>query len=162
MAILTYSARTLLAKYITSHPLYLAIGKGKASWDTDPEAPDYEDTDLLNVIGYKKLTRSFFVNEDDNGEIDLPGGRYYSASEVPTRHACLEFLFKYGEAVDVEIREIGVFADTVIMGGLPSNQTYFTPSQVINKGTLITLEHLEAPDTFTPNKKGCYRTVLTI
>ena len=133
MAILTYSARTLLAKYITSHPLYLAIGKGKASWDTDPEAPDYEDTDLLNVIGYKKLTRSFFVNEDDNGEIDLPGGRYYSASEVPTRHACLEFLFKYGEAVDVEIREIGVFADTVTIAGLPSSQTYFTPSQVVNK-----------------------------
>ena len=87
MAILTYSARTLLAKYLISHPLYLAIGKGKKSWDTDPEAPDYEDTELLSVIGYKKLTRSFFVNEDDNGEIDLPGGRYYSASEVPTRHA---------------------------------------------------------------------------
>lgn len=40
MAILTYSARTLLAKYMITHPLYLAIGKGKASWDTTPEAPD--------------------------------------------------------------------------------------------------------------------------
>ena len=162
MAILTYSARTLLAKFLVTRPLYLAIGKGKTSWDTTPEAPDYEDTDLVSVIGYKKLTRSFFVNEDDNGEIDLPGGRFYSASETPTRHVCLEFQFKYGEAVDVEIREVGIFADTVITGGLPSNQTYFSPSQVVTKGTLITLEHLEAPDTFTPNKKGCYRTVLTI
>ena len=162
MAILTYSARTFLAKYILTHSLYLAIGKGKTSWDTEPEAPDYEDTDLVSVIGYKKLTRSFFVNEDDNGEIDLPGGRYYSATETPTRHVCLEFQFKYGEAVDVEIREVGIFADTMIAGGLPPNQTYFTPSQITSKGTLITLEHLETPDTFTPNKKGCYRTVLTI
>ncbi len=162
MAILTYSARTLLAQFMMKHPLYLAIGKGKSSWDTEPEAPDYEDTDLIDTIGYKKLTRSFFVNEDDNGEIDLPGGRYYSASETPTRHVCLEFQFKYGEAVDIPIREVGIFADTVTIGGLPLNQTYFTPSQVVTKGTLITLEHLEAPDTFTPNKKGCYRTVLTI
>lgn len=162
MAILTYSARTLLAKFLVTRPLYLAIGRGKTSWDTTPEAPDYEDTDLISTIGYKKLTRSFFVNEDDNGEIDLPGGRFYSASETPTRHVCLEFQFKYGEAVDVEIREVGIFADTVITGGVPLNQTYFTPAQVVTKGTLITLEHLEAPDTFTPNKKGCYRTVLTI
>ena len=162
MAILTFSARTLLAKYLITHPLYLAIGKGKTSWDTDPEAPDYEDTDLLSVIGYKKLTRSFFENEDDNGEIDLPGGRFYSASEIPTRHVCLEFQFKYGEAVNTEIREVGIFADTVITSGLPAGQTYFTPAQVTSKGTLITLEHLEAPDTFTHNKKGCYRTVLTI
>ena len=162
MAILTYSGRTLFAEFLVTRPLYLAIGKGKTSWDTTPEAPDYEDTDLVSVIGYKKLTRSFFVNEDDNGEIDLPGGRFYSASETPTRHVCLEFQFKYGEAVDVEIREVGIFADTTITGGLPSNQTYFEPSQVVTKGTLITLEHLEAPDTFTSNKKGCYRTVLTI
>ena len=69
MAILTYSARTLLARYLLTHPLYLAIGRGKTSWDTDPEAPDYEDTDLLSIIGYKKLTRSFFVNEDDIKEL---------------------------------------------------------------------------------------------
>ena len=162
MAILTFSARTLLAKYLITHPLYLVIGRGKTLWDTAPEAPDYEDTDLLSVIGYKKLTRSFFVNEDDNGEIDLPGGRFYSASEIPTRHVCLEFQFKYGEAVNTEIREVGIFADTVITSGLPAGQTYFMPSQVVTKGTLITLEHLEAPDTFTHNKKGCYRTVLTI
>ena len=162
MALLTYLGRTFFAKYLITHPLYLAIGKGKTSWDIDPEAPDYEDTDLLAIIGYKKLTRSFFVNEDDNGEIDLPGGRFYSASETPTRHVCLEFQFKYGEAVNTEIREVGIFADTVITGGLPLNQTYFTPSQVVTKGTLMTIEHLEAPDTFTHNKKGCYRTVLTI
>ena len=162
MAILTYSARTLLAKYLLTHPLYLAIGKGKTSWDTELEAPEYEDTDLVSVIGYKKLTRSFFVNEDDNGEIDLPGGRFYSASETPTRHTCLESQFKYGEAAEVDIREVGIFADTVTVGGLPSTQTYFTPSQITKKGTLITLEHLDKPDSFTPNRKGMYRTVLTI
>ena len=162
MAILTYSARTLLVKYLIAHPLYLGIGRGRKIWDTVPEAPNYEDTELISAIGYKKLTRSFFVREDDNGEIDLPGGHYYSASDVPTRHACLEFQFRFGEALNEEIREMGIFADPIIKSGLPSTQTYFTPDQITAKGTLIMLEHFESPDTFTANKKGYYRTVLDI
>ncbi|MBQ3448119.1 MAG: hypothetical protein IJG37_10790, partial [Synergistaceae bacterium] len=78
MAALTYTARIAWAKYILSRPLFLAIGSGESSWDTTPKEVDYEATALTHEIGRKKLTRSFFVNEDDNGEIDLPGGRFYS------------------------------------------------------------------------------------
>ncbi|MBR2208881.1 MAG: hypothetical protein IJ859_08775 [Synergistaceae bacterium] len=162
MAVLTYSARKILAQYIISRPLYLAIGTGSQDWGEIPDTPDYEATGLINEIGRKKLTRAFFVNEDENGEIDMPGGKRYSYSDIPTRQIYLHFIFDYGEGLASSIREIGVFMDTEIKEGAPETQTYFTPEEIETPGTLILLEHLETPDAFTPNKKGSYGTILTI
>ena len=162
MAVLTYSARASLAKYILSRQLFLAIGTGDENWGEIPDAPDYEATTLINEIGRKKLTRAFFVKEDENGEIDMPGGRRYSYSESQTRQIYLQFMFDYGEGLANSIREIGVFMDSEVNANLPETQTFFTPEQIVNQGTLILLEHLETPDTFTPNKKGSYGTILTI
>lgn len=161
VAIITYSGRIALAKYIMSLPLHLAIGEGDDKWGDIPEAPDYEATGLIKEIGRKALTRAFFVNKDDDGEIDLPGGRRYSYSEKPTRQIYMNFVFNYGEGISDKIREIGVFADTKFKNGLPKTQTFFTPDQIIDPGILITLEHLETADTFTPNKKGQYGTIFT-
>ena len=162
MAVLTYSARTILAQYILSKKLHLAIGTGKESWDTKLEPPEYEATALIHEVGRKSLTRSFFVNEDDHGEIDMPNGRRFSYSESPTRFIYLHFMFNYGEGIAVPIREVGVFADTRVKAGLPETQSYFTPDQIQSPGTLIALENLDTADVFTSNKKGSYGTVLTI
>ncbi len=162
MAVLTYSARTALAQYLLSRPIHLAIGAGSKDWGTVPESPDYEATSLISEIGRKKLTRAFFVNEDDDGEIDMPGGRRYTYSETPTRQVYLHFMFDYGEGIAESIREVGVFIDTEAKSGIPTNQTFLTPEQIAKSGTLILLEHLETADTFTPNKKGSYGTILTI
>ena len=162
MAVLTYSARTAWARYLLSRPLYLAIGKGKDSWDTTPETADYEAVALVHEIGRKKITQAYFVNEDDNGDIEMPGGRRYSYSEKPTRHIYLGCMFNYGEGVAVPIREVGVFIDVQPKAGLQAGQTFFTPSEIQNQGTLLLLEHLDTPDIFTPKRKGYYGTVLTI
>lgn len=162
MAVLTYSARTVLAQYILSRTLHLAIGTGKESWDTKLEPAEYEATKLIHEVGRKSLTRSLFVVENDHGEIDMPSGRRFSASDVPTRFIYLHFMFDYGEGIAVPIREVGVFSDTKIKSGLPETQSYFTPDQIQNPGTLIAVEHLDTADIFTPNKKGSYGTVLTI
>ncbi|MBQ7544935.1 MAG: hypothetical protein IJT02_08330 [Synergistaceae bacterium] len=162
MAVLTYLARTAWAKYLLSRPLFLAIGNGEASWDTTPKEVDYEATALTHEIGRKKITRSYFVNEDDDGEIDMPGGRRYSYSETPTRHIYLSCMFNYGEGVAEPIREVGVFIDTQVKSGLPATQSYFVPGEIQTPGTLILLEHLETADIFTPKRKGYYGTILTI
>ena len=162
MAILTYTARIALVEYLFARPIHLAIGKGLEAWDAKPAPPDYEATGLVHELGRKKLTRAFFVNEDDNGEIDMPGGMRYSYSENPTRQLFLHFMFNFGEGIQETIREVGVFINTKTKSGLPENQTYFTPDQITEKGRLIMLEHLETSDTFTPSKKGSYGTILTI
>lgn len=71
-------------------------------------------------------------------------------------------MFDYGEGLADAIREVGVFIDTQVKAGLPEKQTFFTPDQIEDPGTLILLEHLEIVDTFTPNKKGSYGTILTL
>ena len=162
MAVLTYSARANLAQYILTRPLFLAIGTGGENWGEIPPSPDYEATELTNEIGRKRLTRAFFVNEDENGEIDMPGGQRYTYSDVPTRQIYLHFMFDYGEGLANSIREVGVFMDTEIKENIPDSQSYFTPEELENQGILLLLEHLETPDTFTPNKKGSYGTILTI
>lgn len=161
MAVLTNSARVFLAQSILSRPIYLAIGSAY-DWGITPEAVDYQAVSLINEIGRKKLTRAFFVKEDEDGEIDMPGGQRYTYSEEPTRQIYLHFMFDYGEGLADAIREVGVFIDTQVKAGLPEKQTFFTPDQIEAPGTLILLEHLEIVDTFTPNKKGSYGTILTL
>ena len=162
MAIVTYSARTALIQYLLSCPIHLGIGTGSSNWGSTPDPPDYEATSLIDEKGRKKLTRYFFVNEDDNGDISMPGGRKYKQSAVPTRQLYCHFVFDYGEGVADAIREVGIFINTKIKDGLPNSQTFFTPDQIKDIGTLVMLEHLETADTFTPTKKGGYETILTI
>ncbi|MBQ9573892.1 MAG: hypothetical protein IJR27_01280 [Synergistaceae bacterium] len=166
MAILTDAARIVLVQYILTRPIHLAIGEGSEEWYNNsggvPDPPEYDATELVHELGRKKLTQSFFVLEDDDGDIDMPGGRKYKQSAEPTRNIYLNFAFNYGEGIEKIIREVGVFIDTQTNSELPANQTYFQPEDITHKGTLIMLEHLDDPDKFTPNKKGSYGTVLTI
>ena len=162
MAVLTYAARIALAQYIISRPIHLAIGEGDPNWGTVPDPPEYTATKLVKEIGRKKNTRAFFVNENDNGEIDMPGGRRYSYSDSPTRQIYFHFIFNFGEGIAVPIREVGIFMDTVTNANLPQDQTYFEPHEITKPGTLLLLEHLDTADTFTPNKKGSYGTILTV
>ena len=164
MAILTFSGRAAIIQYLQSCPLYLAIGSGDPDWGSVPDPPDYEAIGLINEVGRKKLTQAFFVNEDDNGEIQMPGGRNYSQSVTPTRHLFLRFLFNYGEGVNTLIREVGIFINTKVKAGLPATQTFFTPDQLTDPGTLLLLENIDKndADNLSPKKMGGYRTVITI
>ena len=164
MAILTFSGRAAINQFLQSCPLFLAIGRGNPNWGSVPDPPDYEANKLIDEVGRKKLTQAFFVNEDDNGDIQMPGGRNYSLSETPTRHLFVRFLFNYGEGVNALIREVGIFINTKIKAGLPATQTFFTPEQLDNPGTLLMLENIDKndADNLSPKKMGGYRTVITI
>ena len=164
MAILTFSGRAAINQFLQSCPLFLAIGRGAPNWGSVPDPPDYEANKLIDEVGRKKLTQAFFVNEDDNGDIQMPGGRNYSLSETPTRHLFVRFLFNYGEGVNALIREVGIFINTKVKSGLPATQTFFTPEQLDNPGTLLMLENIDKndADNLSPKKMGGYRTVITI
>jgi len=162
MAIMTLAARVELARQLFEMPLHMALGLGGEGWGETAPAVDYGATALVREIGRKAVFRKFYVTEDDAGELILPGDRRFTTSLTPTRHIYVQFMFDYGEGVGGAIREMGLFAGTVPKAGLPEHQTYFTPEELDDAGTLITLEHPDTPDTFTPQKKGTYEEVITI
>ena len=162
MAIMTLAARVKIAQQLFEMPLHMALGLGGEGWGEAPPMPEYEATALVREIGRKSVFRKFYVEEDDAGEIVLPGERRFATSLTPTRHIYVQFLFDYGEGVGGAIRELGLFAGTVPKAGLPEGQMFFTPQDIADPGTLITLERPDTPDTFTPQKKGTYEEVITI
>lgn len=161
MSIFTHAGRAALAEIVLSRPIHLALGLGEDSWGTPPPAPDYDVVALKREIGRKKLFRGLFVHPDDHGTLILPGDRKYSISDTPTRHLYLQFLFDYNEGAGGAIRELGLFLNTKAKADLPPTQTFFRPEELENGGTLLLLEHLENPDTYNPQKKGEYETVLS-
>ena len=165
MSVLTFSARCAFLQYVLSCPLHIAVGTGDASWGDVPPDPEYEATSLVNEKGRIRLTQWFYVNEDPDGDIEMPGKRFYKQSNTPTRMAYLFFACGYNDAPPNGIRgirEVGVFINTRVKAGLPSRQIFFTPDQIDSPGTLLTLEHLTDPDNIIPDKRGGYETILTI
>ena len=161
MSIFTHAGRAALAEIVLSRPIHLALGLGEDGWGTPPPAPDYDVIALRREIGRKKLFRGLFVHPDDHGTLILPGDRKYSISDTPTRHLYLQFIFDYNEGAGGAIRELGLFLNTKAKADLPPTQTFFRPEELENGGTLLLLEHLENPDTYNPQKKGEYETVLS-
>lgn len=162
MSIVTTVGRAALAELVIACPTHLALGLGGDSWANETPALDYETRALVNEIGRKSAFRKFYVLPDDGGNIVLPDKKKYRTSETPTRHIYYQFMFDYGDGVGGAIREIGLFLNTQVKDGLPASQTWFTREQLKEPGTLLILEYPDDPDTFNPQKKGMYESVLTL
>lgn len=161
MSILTNAGRATLAEMVMARPLHLALGRGVASWGDSPPPPEFTDTALVSEMGRKAATRRFFVEEDGAGEIELPGGRRWTASTEPTRHIYCEFAFAWEEGNGETVRELGLFIDTAAKATVPASQTWLLPEDIEDAGTLLAVERPDAPDLFTPRKRGVFEHVLT-
>lgn len=141
MAILTSSGRAAVAASIKAMPLHLGWGAGLSAWDAVPEPEPILATTLQSEIGRRELTQSLYCVPDVNGEIIVPTGRF-SISVEPTNNLYLRFNFDFADASSSDIREVGVFVGTVVNGGLPAGQKYFTLDQLQAPGQLLALERI--------------------
>lgn len=140
MPILTKSGRIVIAESIAERPLHLAWGLGDGAW-TSPPSEDPDAVELQDEIGRRVADQVSYVVPDPVGLIVLPTGRF-SLSVSPTNHLLVTFRFDFLEAQGSVVREIGVFAGTVVNTGLPPGQEYFTPAQIQAPGRLLHLENL--------------------
>lgn len=161
MAIVTDAGRARIAELLLALPVHLAIGTGKEDWARERVPEEYTAEALVSEIGRKASHRKMFVTPNDHGEIILPNGKRYSASETPTKHLYFQFQFDYGDGAGVTISEIGLFTDTKVHED-SKTKTFITPDDIEDAGTLLLLSHLENPDTFNPQKKGAYELVYNI
>jgi len=149
MAVLSTSGRTAIAVALAERTLHLAWGTGNASWDTTPVVEDIDATTLTAEIGRAAVAAAGYAIPLEEGEtptgddIETPTG-WWRLSQTPTNNLYLRIDFGYGTGAGSTIREVGLFADTTVIGGLPPGQVYFEPDEVTDQGILVALEHFPA------------------
>lgn len=139
MAILVKSGRVVMAQSIALQQIHLAWGEGDGAWNTPP-AEDVNATGLIAEIGRRTATQVGFVIPDNTGDIVLTSGSF-RLSDQPTNSLYIRTQFDYTDAPGSSVREIGLFVGTVTAVGLPAGQQYFTPSQIVDRGRMLHLEH---------------------
>lgn len=144
MPILTKSGRVALAESLALRPLHLAWGTGDGSWTTPP-AENADQTALQNEVGRRLVNEIAFavavLNPLDPAEIELPTGRF-NRSVTPTNNLLIVTNFDFADASSSVIRELGLFAGSTVVGGLPAGQKYFLPAEVATPGRLVHLENI--------------------
>ncbi len=146
MAALQDQGRIELAELFKNRPLHLAWGRGLPTWDITPIVEPITATELVDEIGRRIASQKQFVipETDPNAAntIKVPGGDLYRIVNYPTRWVLIEFVFDYTDGAGESIRELGVFAGTQVIAGLPVGQRYFTPGQIAEPGRLYMLDHI--------------------
>lgn len=158
MSILTKSGRVVIAESIQIRGLHMAWGSGDGSW-VIPTAEDPDAIALISEVGRRTVDVASFVTPDDDGLIVLPGGAF-STSATPTNHLYIKTKFTFSDAPSSVIRELGVFAGTQVIGGLPPGQRYFTPPEISNPGRLLYLQHFQ-PIYRSPAVEESFEVVIT-
>ena len=142
MAILTTSGRVGIARSVQRQQIFLAWGTGDASWGiTPPTTGLLGATQLVHEVGRRLCESVEFCYPDAQGDIITPTGRF-SHSDSPTNNLHFEVLFDFEDAEGLEIREFGLFTDTVLIEGLPEGQKYFLPNEVEDIGSLLAVERV--------------------
>lgn len=131
--------------------VHLAWGSGDPSWSAGPPDPDGTETALVAEIGRRRATEVAYVVPDGAGDINLgPYGVFSrSPADAPTGYVFCRFEFDLADAVGADIKEVGIFLNTVVNGGVPPGQDYILPADYSNAGVLFTLANLAPAEQFT-------------
>lgn len=140
MSIFVQSASAAVAQAIKTSGVWVAWGNGVPGWDTVPEEAPTTATALVAEIGRRRAVVIDFVTPDPAGAIVVPQGAF-SVSPTPTASLYVRSNFTNTDAVGQSIREAGVFIGTTLKDSVPVGQDYFLPSDLLNPGVLLLLEH---------------------
>jgi len=146
MQILQQNGRKLLAKALRALPVHVAWGRGDGAWGQNPPATPSIQIGMLDEIGRRLATEVAYVvpATELDGEIELPGKRFYKRSAVPSEYVYVRATFSFEDAQGETVRECGVFFGTVAKADVPAGQRFLTPAQIENAGDVYSLEYRAA------------------
>ena len=140
MAILTQSGRVAMARSVKAQEIFLAWGTGSDEWGITPPTDDLlTSTALIREVGRRICEDVEYCYADDQGSIITPTGRF-TATETPTNMLHFTVQFDFEDAAGYNIREFGLFTNTIVDSSLPEGQKYFTPDQLTDAGSLLCIE----------------------
>ncbi|MCG9767899.1 hypothetical protein EXT48_12045 [Pseudoalteromonas sp. CO348] len=143
MATLTLQGRKALARLMQQQAIYLAWGNGASSWDNTLPPTPTNTTQLTNLIGYRKAKQIRFCEPDEQGEIQVPTGKF-RLSDTASQHLYCQFTYDFEDGLGEHIRELGLMLGTTPKTGIPAGKYYLLPDEVVEAGELILLEHRTA------------------
>jgi hypothetical protein len=141
----------IAAKLHDATEVHLAWGNGDPSWSSGPPDLDGSQTGLLAEVGRRRATEVVYVERDSEGDIDLgPYGKFSrTVGDTPSGFVFCRFEFDLGDGVGEDIKEVGIYVNTIIDPGVPLGQDYITPSEYTNPGILFTSANLLPAEQFT-------------
>lgn len=170
MIITADSWRKRFAQTIVEDDVYMAWGRGNPAWDDVPVSATGAETALTLELGRRKASLLQYVTPDANGSINAPvynsaGAVVYtkfSASIDPTPFVHMVFMFEKTDHPTENVREIGVFAGTVLKPSVPVSQTYYLPVDLQSPGSLMLIENLAQKIVRTSNTRQTFSFVLAV
>lgn len=121
--------------------IYFAFGRTTAWEDENIPPTPTVDTDIEEVIGYKKAEIPLLVVQDnENGTIVYPDGSKWRVVpenqafiDLPV-HVYLKCVLDFGELNNTSHRQVAVFTGLTKAQGVDENLLLLTPAQVANAG----------------------------
>lgn len=154
-AITTLSAHTnRVREFFYKDDIYFGIAKS-TPWedpsdtnisDTNPPIPEFDTTELNEVIGFKKAEQVLIVVPDDTGEIVYQDTQWRIVSpedafKEKARHIFLSTTIRYDELPLGKYRQVGVFVGLKPKEGIPAGQYNLLPSEVQDIGVLEVVDN---------------------
>lgn len=149
MPVSTISSHVNRAKaFYDRDDVYFAIGKSTPWGDPDvPPDPTSNTTDLLEIIGYKKVELKFLVTPDeDNGTLSYMGRNWaiVQSNDIYTRGAKWLYLETTILPEDLPLgryRQIGIYTGLIKAAGVSPAKYALLPTEVMDNGTLEILDN---------------------
>ncbi len=140
--VLTTRARIVMAESAAARPWVAALSSGLPAWDTrwdqpNPPQPEIDVEDVLALIGYVRPTAVDFVSPDPGGTITTDEGGRYSLATGRSRFLRVRLSIPAGAFPGVQIREVGLFANTQFAAGVPNGRTIMQAGDVVAPGDLF-------------------------
>lgn len=97
-------------------------------------------TDLIQIVGYKKAVSKNYVVEDPNGSIQA-NDTFWSISNVPTKYLALLFLLDNQDIpAGKVIRQFGLVTNLTLSSG--NINDFILPSQILDSGDLMIIDNI--------------------
>ena len=134
----------------------------KVNYHVNPAPASTTATDLIAEVGRRVISSKQYAVPDSEGAIEVETGKFsLSPGNAITNHLLLEVAFLPSEAPTAQIKELGVFSDTIRVDGVSGALEYLLPNQVLSKGTLITAHNL-ATIVRNNTSRETFRLVITL
>ncbi|EIW6162705.1 hypothetical protein MF451_003702 [Salmonella enterica subsp. enterica serovar Saintpaul] len=144
MAILVQDGRIAVAHAIQAQDIYLAWGRGQATWDSATNPPDPQTTihGLVDEIGRRKANQVQYCERVNSGGSIFVGQNQFNVTTTETNFLYIRVAFDYPDAAGEPIRELGVFVGAVLKPTADPTK-YLLPTDFSDVGRLLVAENIQ-------------------